>query len=114
MLGIGSQSLKARRLAFDLDLQAGFDSVSPHHWSVSLSDVCCVRCNLAYMSKGYTMAFAMTAPVAPATAAPHGGNGGNVALLAIGSSVCSTAGQVQGVRTWTRSSRISRFRCLVP
>jgi hypothetical protein len=25
------------------------------------------------MSSGYTMAFAMTAPVAPATANPHGG-----------------------------------------
>jgi hypothetical protein len=25
------------------------------------------------MSKGYTMAFAITAPVAPATASPHGG-----------------------------------------
>lgn len=90
MLGIGRQRFPGRSFAFDLDLQARFDSVSPKHWSVSPTDVCCVQCSLAYMSKGYTMAFAMTAPVAPATAAPHGGSGGNVALLAIGYSSCST------------------------
>ena len=29
--------------------------------------------NKTHMSRGYTIAFAMTAPVAPATARPHGG-----------------------------------------
>lgn len=83
VLGIGSQRLIARSFAFDLDLQPRLDSISPHHGSVILTDVCCVQCSPAYMSRGYTMAFAMTAPVAPATAAPHGGNGGSAVLLAI-------------------------------
>lgn len=38
----------------------------------------------AYMSNGYTIAFASTAPVAPANALPHGGNGGGAAVPAIG------------------------------
>ncbi len=37
----------------------------------------------AYMSNGYTTAFASTAPVAPANALPHGGNGGGAAVPAI-------------------------------
>lgn len=38
-----------------------------------VSGGCC-----AHMSKGYTIALAITAPVAPATADPHGGRGAGV------------------------------------
>jgi hypothetical protein len=41
------------------------------------------------MSKGYTIAFAMTAPVAPATARPQGGSGASLDCPAI----------VKGLRT---------------
>ena len=41
---------------------------------------------MTYISNGYTIAFAITAPVAPARALPHGGNGGNPVLFAMGKS----------------------------
>lgn len=70
-------------LSIHLDLQAGLDSSGP---SISISNSFGwdkrVR-STAYMSRGYTIAFASTAPVAPANALPHGGNGGGEAVAAI-------------------------------
>ena len=40
-------------------------------WKVLSCEVLGVA--ITHMSRGYTIAFAMTAPVAPATARPHGG-----------------------------------------
>lgn len=70
-------------LSFHLDLEAGFDSSGP---SISIGNSFGrgkrVR-STAYMSSGYTIAFASTAPVAPANALPHGGNAGGAAVPAI-------------------------------
>lgn len=48
------------------------------------------------MSRGYTTAFASTAPVAPATALPHGGRGGCDALEAIEARINSLNGTARG------------------
>ena len=57
-------------VVLDLHLEFCFDAVC---LSASGMERAIHSC-LSYMSKGYTMAFARTAPVAPATAFPQGGS----------------------------------------
>jgi hypothetical protein len=63
------------------------------------------------MSRGYTIAFARTAPVAPATALPHGGSGaafveGAILLFEAQCLLCSLAGSACDDRSFERRKRI--------
>ena len=75
---IGSGAGRVCRLVLYLNLNPRLDTV---YDAISLRFLYLEgREPVSYMSKGYTMALANTAPVAPAIAPPHGGNAGFPAL----------------------------------
>ena len=65
------QRYLVRYFVFYLHLQSSLNSVCKQLADAAGS----VRRRATNMSRGYTIAFARTAPVAPAIALPHGGSG---------------------------------------